>query len=732
MFQRINLQEAFKLALSVVLFYWLAFWMNWDMPKYGGLAIAVISLDTTGASLRKGLMRIIGTMVGLAVGFLVIGWLAQDRWGNMLFLASYYVVISYFMQGSRYGYAWLVAGFLPSLIWAETYGNVDFAFHYATFRYLETTAGVVVYTLVSALIWPRSAGRQLNRQGKDLWAGIRKLFGLYRHQLTDGVLSAEASDLRTGLAGNVAQMLTTLQAAYVDTQRVMEQKRVWEVLCVNVRALGDALELWREGIDDYRHLDLERLLPRFGSGLETIDKRLQRIADLWQARQAPDDDVGTDDDADLLEPLGLDLDGPAGAELPRFDRAALLSSVQQLQILDLTSRELLRTLRVLAGIDTSRGFRVQSEQRDLFLPSPWQPEWLIKALFPAVCFIVCYIFWIYINPPGGPMVPMMAGAMALSVVMSGMNPGQFLIWMLVIMWAIVAPVYFFVMPALNTGFEILSLLFVYTFFFAVLGGRWPLLRLLPLLLLVLMADIRNQQTYSFIGLVDGGIMFTLVFGSIVVVQMLLSSIRPEQILLRTIRRFFHGCAKITEGFSLYRPKNRTKGQKLRKRYYQSMVLPVPRQLQAVEKNLNYKLFPRNSPGKVKRLMDNLQSISFRLQAVEIAFNRVITRFPHLMETLNPLKNEARARLQRVFKSWASFEGTDVLEDQRAALQELSRGLEQRLDAREKTGEPDLTDERAPREFYALLGTVRGLFQAMVETQNVIKEINWGQWAAKRF
>ena len=152
----------------------------------------------------------------------------------------------------------------------------------------------------------------------------------------------------------------------------------------------------------------------------------------------------------------------------------------------------------------------------------------------------------------------------------------------------------------------------------------------------------------------------------------------------------------------------------------------------MEKNLNYKLFPHNSPGKVKRLVDNLQSISLRLQAVEIAFSRVITRFPDLMETLNPLQSEVRGRLQQVFNSWARFEGTDVLEDQRPALQEIARGLKQRLDVREKTGNRDLADDRAPREFYALLGTLRGLLQAMVETQNVIKQINWGQWAAKRF
>ena len=271
MTKSIQIQEAFKLALSMMLMYWLALWMDWDMPKYGGLAIVLVSLGTTGASLRKGLMRIVGTTFGLAIGLLVLAWFAQDRWVTMVFLAVYLVVIGYFMQGSRYNYAWFVAGFMPSLVWASTYMNVDNAFHYAIFRYLETTAGIVIYTLVSTLLWPRYAGVQLNLQGKNLWAGIRELFGLYRLQMGDGKPPEKAPDLRAQLAGTLAQMMTTLEAAYVDTPSVREQRKVWETLRVNVRALADAMELWRESMEDCRQLDLKRLLPGLGPGLDILD-----------------------------------------------------------------------------------------------------------------------------------------------------------------------------------------------------------------------------------------------------------------------------------------------------------------------------------------------------------------------------------------------------------------------------------------------------------------------------
>jgi len=728
----IQLQEAFKLALSMMLMYWLALWMNWDMPKYGGLAIVLVSLGTVGASLQKGLMRIVGTTFGLLVGLLTLSLFAQDRWPTMLFLASYLLVIGYFMQTSRYSYAWFVAGFLPPLVWSTSYMKVDTAFHYAIFRYLETTAGIVIYTFVSALFWPRNSGDLLNQQGKAFWAGFRELFGFYRRQLTEGKLPTEAADLRTRLVGNLSQMLTTLQAAYSDTSSVRDQERVWEVLRVNVRALGDALELWRESIGDCRRLDLEQLLPQSGPALDTLDKRLERIVVLWDARQQKEDITETHDDTGLLKPLGLKVDRQSGLDLSHFDRAALMSFVQQLEVLDQVSSEVLRTLRVLARLDTSRGFRSQFIPRDLFQPARWQPQRLMKALYVPICFIVAYIFWIYTDPPTGPSIPYITTAVGLSMVLTPFNPMAVLFIMVVSIWAAVAPVYFFVMPALDSGVGLLSLIFLYTFFFGYLGGRSPMLKLCPIMMFVMMTGISNQQTYSFTGLVNGAMMMILGLSILSVVYMLWTPSRPEWILLSSLKRFFHGCGQITSGFALYRIKDRAKGRKLRKRYYESMVLPVPRELIKVEKNLDYKLFPDNTPEKVKNLVDSLQSISFRLQALEIAHDRVVTHCPDLMTSLSPLGKPLREQLQRVFARWARFERADALGDERAILQQISRDLEKRLDTLDHDKDEVRAEDRMIKNFYALLGSVRSLIEAMADMQSVISQINWDQWAKARF
>ena len=66
---KIQLQEAFKLSLSLVLFYWLALGMDWDLPKYAGLAVVLVSLDLPDARARAAQLAA-GRAEGLEVFYL--------------------------------------------------------------------------------------------------------------------------------------------------------------------------------------------------------------------------------------------------------------------------------------------------------------------------------------------------------------------------------------------------------------------------------------------------------------------------------------------------------------------------------------------------------------------------------------------------------------------------------------------------------------------------------------
>jgi len=726
-----QLQQAFKLALSMVLFYWLALWMNWDVPQYGGLAIVIISLGTSGASVEKGLMRIVGTTVGVAVGFLILGLFNHDRWATMLAFAAYLAVVGYFMQTSRYSYAWYVAGFVPLVVWGDNYPNFDAAFYFGTFRYLETTAGVVIYTVVDMVFWPRHAGNQLNQQGSDLWAEVRELFGDYRRQLEQGRRPGGASERRSKVAGTLSRTLSTLQDAYGDTPAVRQQRRVWEVWRVNARAFVDAMELWGESLDDCCELDLDSLLPHLALGLEALDQRLERIGILWVQRLDADRAIDAAD-TQLMRSQTFEPDRAVASELSHFQRAALMSFIGQLRTLDRTSRALLRTMRILARLESSRGVRVSAEQRDLFQPSRWDPERLLHALFPPLAFIAAFFFWVSMNPPTGPKVPMFAGILSLVILRTPMNPLGLLAAFVLSIFVAVAPIYWLVMPGLSTSFGLLSLICIYSFVFGYLGGRSPVLKSGPMIMFVVMTGISNQQSYSFQGLVDGALMILLSGGIMSAVYFFFSPMRPEQALLRSLRKFFRGCAWVTGGFAFDGPAERAKGRRLRKRYFESMVLPAPAKVQAAQKNLDYTLYPDNPPEKVQRLHDCVQSMVYRLASLELARDRVGREAVDLTESFVSSGAQMNEILQRVFEAWANFESGDEFEQNRSSLQHLTRDLERQLDALETGRDQDPTDDQPLADVYTMLVSVRGLITAMDNTQGAIKQINWQQWATARF
>ena len=731
MTRKIQLQEAFKLALSLMLFYWLALYMDWDLPKYGALAIVVTSLSTSGASLNKGIMRVVGTGIGALAGFVLLSWFSQSMLGMLLATAMYLVFVGYFIQTTRQGDTWFNAGLLAISVWSSSYMQIDTAFHFATTRFLEASAGVLLFTVVSALFWPRTSGAALQQQGQAFWEGLQELFRQYREQLSTGSVPSTVAELRPRLAGEYQQMLATLDAAYLDTPRVGVQKHTWEILRINLRSFSNAQELWHESINDCRMLDLNTLLPGFEAALDTLSQRLKRGRMLWEEQKTDEIEHNLDDTA-LMSELVLEMDSRACKELSHFQQAALMNFVTQLQALDRGSRELLQTLRVLANLDPGSSLRTYTNISDPFQPSAWHPERLLKAMFPALCWIVGFGFWYYINPPGGPSIPMMSAVFGLMMTMAPANLLGLLMVLLISMFIAVAPVYMLLMPTLDSGFSLLALIFLYAFVFAWLGGRSPVLKIGPLVMFVMMININNQQTYSFIALVTSGLVLMLGISIVVIVHRLLSSMHPEKILLRSVHRFLNGCARIFDDFRQRTPRQQSRGRRRIKRVFETAILPVTMQLSTVEKNLDYALFPDNTQEKVRHLVDSLQSIRFRLQSLETAYAKAIDESPELMQALAPLNEKWRQRVQSIFEKWAYLERAGTSLGEWSTRANLSHELKQQLAELEQGKRPDDIDDRALQNLYAVMGSTQSLMDAMKELGDSMKQINWNQWAVARF
>ena len=536
-----SVRQALKLAISMVLFYWLALTINWDLAKYGAVAIVLVSLDTRGASWEKAIARVTGTTAGILISFVLISAFAQDRWLMLSALGLLLTVIAYFMQVSRHDYAWYVAAFLPLVVWASNYPGFDNTFYFGTFRWLQTTAGVLIYTVVDILLWPRLAGDRVNAKGQLLWTETRDLLSGFRSHLSCTGSPAALAELRATTAGTLADIRTNLRQAVYDTPLIRARYRIWQAWQGYTSDLLNALEMAHYAIDDCSGIQLHRLVPELSTAIRVVDRRIETIEHQWKHLFARNE---LQLDSELLRPNSWTIAQDEAAKLTDIERAALAYFIAQLQNIEDSSRRVLQSIERIATPQPSAETDDAYGHPVKFHSMPWRRDRFLAAMFPLLAFAVAFMLWILVNPPTGPRVPMMAGILSLALVRTPMNPIPLGLAMLLSLVLAAAPVYWLLMPVISATFSLLGLIFVYSLVFGYLGGINKIFKLGPMMVFVNVADISNSQGYSFQGPVDAALMLLIATAVVAIVYPFFAPLRPERKLMHWMDRFSRGCTRV--------------------------------------------------------------------------------------------------------------------------------------------------------------------------------------------
>ena len=717
---RIAAQEAFKLALSMTLFLWLAIWMNWPNTSDGAMAIALINLATTGASLHKGILRVTGLGMGAAFGLLLVAAFPQERWLFLIETCLYLVFVSYFLQISKNRYAWMMLAMGALFTWVASYQHATAAFGPAFDKFSVTASGVIIYTLVSIVFWPKRAGGDLRDHGRTYLSDLMATLAAARDP------GGDAQPLANKLDGQLRIIETNIGDATLDSPEVALRKEAWHRIGADLRALTDALQFWLPSLRLATSLDLERHIPQLDEHLDRIHQRLEECKALW----------GTDaqvlDDSEEPGPSTSSAVDLEALTIP--DRARIMNLIDHLEALDAASFRLHASLGSLRATKQDGSGTRSAECEDRNKPVLWDPERLVNALFPSAGFLAGFLFWIYVpNSPGGPALPMLAGVLSVAVLMAPVKLMGLLIYMLISAVAIL-PIYLWVMPTLpQGGGSILGLVFVYTFGVAMLGLKSPALRFGPLLMFFTVAGIKNHQTYSFMGFVSLASML-LIAGSIVTaVHSLVHTSRPESVLRRSVRRFFVGCSSILDTYGASGHSDQRRVSLLRKRYYDSMIQAAPAQAGIAAKGLDYDQLEGCTPEQVQALVQGMQSVALRLRALEFGVQDISHLSPRLEVSFESLSNRLRSHAANLLRIWQdSGRGQDSereMAELRKALEDLEHEIDQpENEDREDAGRRTTSLARA----YSMLGNIQLLLESLTSTRNALDEIDWKQMALARF
>ncbi len=711
-------KEAIKTSLAMVIAFGISLWMDWDRPYWAAFAVAFISLDTSGASFNKGAMRMLGTLLGIMAAFMFLALFPQQRWLFVAVVSLYVGLCAYMMTGKKRQYFWYVSGFVCVVI-AVNSSNSLAAFQIAVERAQETGAGILAYSLVSMLLWPRGSQSAFEDTTRKLLVTQARLFRTYLNLMSGQSTTKDSNPLRLQEVQLLTRVGQLLNAAETDSYEVWEVRHQWRHFHQLSTTLKKTLDSWRESFPQIRDLDLAKPLPNLDLLCAEIDLRFAEIERML-AGQAP---------RRLPAVQALRYDRTEIRVLSHFQKAAMAVFQAQIERLEALSRALFDCVRDLRGFGGTVSKSLQDEPQRQGLKI--DPDRLQGVITVMATIWIAFIIWVYVDPPGHASFVMMPTIMTMVAVMSGISPtGMALPLILGTLFAGI--LYVFIMPHLSGYGQLGMMIFIVTFGITYLfsAPRQAGVKATALAMIMNNISVQNQQTYSFASFANGLVMITLVAALIIATAHIPLPPRPEKVFLRLLRRFFREAEFMMSQLALDWEQRKGWVVRWKMLFYRNDLQELPVKLATLSQRIDKRLLHNTTPEKVQALVTNLQALAYRVQ--ELIEARNLQQSKLIVRELLTDVRSWRVAVQKVFdrlsKEPAAADFASLRSRVDATLDRLEKRMESALDKAEYTSVS--AEER--KNIYRLLGAHRGVSEALVDFAKQTVEINWKQWQEERF
>jgi len=716
----IRTKEAVKTGLAMAIAYGIALQMDWDRPYWAAFAVAFISLPTAGQSLHKGALRMLGTLVAGVAALTLIALFPQQRWWFMVFLSIYIGFCTYRMTGKKNQYFYQVMAFVCVIICFDGGANSLNTFQTTVVRIQQTGMGILVYTLVSVYLWPRTSGGELNDAVRQLVAIQRDLFETYRALMAGRDPGVDPRSQRMREVQLLTRLEQALEAAEVDSYDVWAVRDQWRHFLGESKTRMEILERWRESLSEIAPLDLNKLLPNLGAMCAELEKGFEKIQGML-AGEAP---------AQALKPIALAVDRTELAARSHFERAALAVTKTQLDRLEALSRSLFDSVQDIMGFSrqSSKPFRDKKTHGGLAL----DPDRIAAVVRVLSGLWLAFLIWVYIDPPGHTSFVVMVVAMGLGLARFPQLPVSKTLLPALLSCGFAGVVYVFVMPHLSGYLQLGLMIFAVTFSIAYFfyTPQQGLSRAFGLAFFAVLTSIGNQQTYNFAAFANSTAMIVLGLSLLLVTSYIPFLPQPEKAFLRLLRRFFWYAEFLMSRMALDRELPRGWTGRWEMMLYKNDILGLPRKLAAWGGQIDQRLFPGNTPEQVQTLVNSLQVLALRIK--DLLDARESQQSTLLLRELSDDVRAWRMAIEALFQRWSDNPETEPELDLQERLAIGLNRLETRINRTLSLAKQGELSEEDYKNFYRLIGCYRGLSEAVVEHTKLAQGIDWVQWKEARF
>ena len=711
-------KEAIKTSLAMVIAFGIALWMDWERPYWAAFAVAFISLDTTGASLNKGAMRMLGTLVAILAAFTFLALFPQQRWLFTAVVSLYVGLCAYMMTGKKHQYFWYASGFICVVISIHSSNSLD-AFQIAVERAQETGTGILVYSLVSMLFWPRGSQGAFEDTSHKLLATQAKLYRTYLSMMSVNGTAKDSKPLWLQEIQLLTRAGQLLDAAETDSYEVWEVRHQWRHFLQLSKILRETLDHWRESFPQIRDLDLTKPLPNLDSLSAEIDRRFSEIEHML-AGQAP---------ARLPEAITLKIDRTEIRAFGHFQKAAIAVFQAQLDRLEALSRALFDCVRDLKGFGgpALKPIRAEIPRRGHTI----DPDRFQGAITVMATLWIAFLIWVYVDPPGHASFVMMSTTLTMVAVRAGMSTTAMAL-PLILSTLFAGILYVFVMPHLSGYGQLGLMIFVVTFGITYLfsAPRQAGVKLIALAMFANNISVQNQQAYSFASFINGLAMICLVAALIIATAYIPPSPRPEKTFLRLLRRFFRHAELLMSRLDLDQDKRNGLTIRWWMALYRADLREIPAKLAVHGQRIDYGLLSGQTPDQIQALVASLQALSYRIQDLLEA-----GALPQSELMVRELRNDVstwRTAVQEIFGELSKKPERAVRASLRSRLDAMLGRLEACIEEAFNNVQDGAISEIDSRNLYRLLGVHRGMSEALVEFAVQVGRIRWARLREERF
>ena len=720
--KKTKLKEAIKVALAFTLAYMIALKINWMNPQWAAFAVAMCIFNTAGQSLHKMILRLVGTIPGVLAGFAIFAIAAQDRWLLALLGSVWIGFTSYRMSRSKNSvYAWQVAGFVALIVLTVQPIASESIFHLGLYRALETALGIVVYGLVTTLLWPRTNYGSIKKTSLDLLNAQ-----LARFQATNAVLEnkeevAKLAELRTNNVKQITALNSALVAEGSESYEVTEVRPVYERFMEISKALAEVQNRIEFHIEDFDKIHINSVIPELAAFNQDLEERFKAMQHM----------ISTDERFEPPESWSFTINKDAFAKLSQFEKASVETGIQNLRLIEQYTSEMYICIMEITGnvkLSAKPTPSPEATAKDWYLNLIPYSEGLRGGIYAGFAVFLGFCIYYFINPIGHSGWFQLTASLALIIAASPQVRIAPVAKAIAIVFPFYILIYIFILPHLSGGLQFFIFMFLLMFSTRFLFSG--VVQAMGGLALVMVISIKNPQVFSFVG-VFGAYVFTVTaIYFVYAVTYLVGAARPEKQVLRFTRRYFKSAK-----YLLAQLANTQEGRefgvmdKIRLTWHRNQVNNLAGRISIWSKAIDHKLFPNVTPEQINTLTESLQLITLGVD--ELFASKYNYSEPSGPEhDLRIDLEEWNRGLQEVFNDWSIAPDKPWKEGKQEKIKTWLETLETKM----QQSVNNIADPTSVKldHFYNILVSYRGLTSAVANYARVAPGIDLQSWKEEKF